>query len=115
MKVQESRAFWAKRSDRQAAVAAIPDGAAVSVPEHYFAPLADRRGLYALPEPFEPFAPATEWGPAERRDATERLEAVILDAGEHEQVPLSTLERLGFRPALRRGDVVVYLRGGPSS
>ena len=109
-KVQESRSSWATRGDRRAAVDAIPAGAAVSVPEHYFAPLADRRGLYALPEPFEPFAPATEWGPAERRRATADLDAVILDGAERERVSVATLERLGFRPALRRGDVVVYLR-----
>ena len=112
--VQEVRASWSKRADRQAAVDAIPAGAAVAVPEHYFAPLADRRELYALPEPFEPFAPATEWGPAERRAATAGLDAVILDAAERERVPVSTLERLGFRPVLKRGDVVVYLRGSSS-
>ncbi len=108
--LQEARDFRPLRADRQAAVRAIPGGAAVAVPEHYFAPLADRRELYPLPEPFVPFAPATEWGLAERRAAVAGLDAVVLDSTQRERVPVAMLERLGFRPVLRRGPVVVYRR-----
>lgn len=106
----ELRAAWPERTDRQAVVDAVPTDVSVAVPEYYFAPLSGRRGLFALPEPFEAFAPATTWGPAERRRAVAQLGAVVIDGALSERVPDATLAEAGLRPAVRRGDVVLYRR-----
>lgn len=106
----EIRAAWPERSARQAIVDAVPAGASVAVPEYYFAPLSARAGLFALPEPFEVFAPATTWGPSERRQAVDSLDFVVIDGAQPERVSDETLAGEGFRPVLRRGEVVLYGR-----
>ena len=101
---------WPDRANRAAIVAAVPDGASVAVPEYYFGPLAGRVGLYAIPEPFAPFGPATEWGSAERAAAVANLDAVIVDEALRERPPEGALERNGFHPAVRHGRITLYLR-----
>jgi uncharacterized membrane protein len=108
--IAELRHAWPDRAARAAIVDAVPDGAAVSVPEYYFGPLSGRRSLYAIPEPFEPFALASKWGPTERAAALAGLDAVVDDAALRERLSAATLERNGFRPAVRRGDVTLFLR-----
>ncbi|MFN8224477.1 MAG: DUF2079 domain-containing protein [Gaiellales bacterium] len=110
--IDEIHDAWPKRADRLAIVRAVPSGASVSLPQYYYARLSNRRWMFALPEPFEPAQPATTWGPAERKAAVANLDAVVFDEAEPGDISTATLEQLGFRPTLRRGDVTLYLRAG---
>jgi uncharacterized membrane protein len=105
-----------RRADREAIVAAVPPGAAVAASSHLLPHLAQRRELYALPEPFLAVLVGSRWDAGDRRSRAADVEYVALDGyapsqWEIDDAELDALVRAeGFKPVLRRGAVTLYAR-----
>ena len=105
---------WPQRADRQAVLAAIPDGASVAAPMHALSHLSERTRLYVLPEPLLAVRVGTEWDAADRERATRELDYVVFDPGLRfwgaptvKEVERE-IERRGFREVMRRGQTRLY-------
>jgi uncharacterized membrane protein len=116
---RQVRAEWPRRADRQAILDAIPDGARVAAPMHALPHLAEREHLYVVPEPLLAVRVGTEWGDAEREQATAQLDYIVFDPGMRfwgapnvEQVE-QEIERRGFVEVMRRGDTRLYGTDAP--
>ena len=108
---------------RRAAVALIPDGVAVAATPKLTAHLSQRQEIYTLPLPFAGREEVgADWSAAEMARRADGVDWVALDLVDRtaefpqvsERLP-PILEALGFDEILRRGTVVVYRRGQPST
>lgn len=118
--VEQIRYEWPRRSDREAVLDRIPDGATVSAPMQALPHLAERETLYVVPEPLVPVRVGTEWTAADRERATRELEYVVFDPrlkfwGSPTPAEVEReLARRGFVEVFARGEIRLFGRRGGS-
>ena len=113
-----SHVVWSSRdarADRQAVVSAVTSGAIVAASTSLAPHLARRREVYVLPEPFSAALVGTRWDVTERGELAADIDYVAVDAASfHWGRGNDSIEDLvrssGFRPALRRGPVTLFVR-----